>query len=288
MKRKEIGHFVLIISYLSTIQVARFDTFKINKYMKSTIFFDSVMPHIKNNHVTLVASITQEAWVEEPPKPRRRSIIREFALSTSTHGLPGIARSQSKHNCIFWTISFLVFTGVMTFFVTESIQNYFQYPTQTSVSIVVDRSQTFPAVTFCNYSPARYDTLIEPFLEFTNALNITNTNDTTIFTLEQALVFREFIRQRLNAGQSVDDVFFTLDILLMNCTYNGETCTSDDFITFLSSVYGRCFTFNAKTKGDNRTDVRNTNDNGGPGKLQLRLYAQSHLYVPYASEGLFY
>ena len=43
-----------------------------------------------------------------------------------------------------------------------------------------------------------------------------------------------------------------------------------------------------KRKHGNGTALRYTNDNGGTGKLQLRLYAQSHLYVPFVSYGLFH
>jgi hypothetical protein len=241
-----------------------------------------------NNHVATVVPITQDEWKPESSKHRRYSIVREFASNTSTHGLPGIARSQNRHNCIFWTISFLTFTGIMTAFVTESIIAYFKYPTTTSVSIVVERTQTFPAVTFCNYAPARYDRIIGPFLNYTNSNNLTNTNDTSTFTAHQASILHEYLEEQLNAGDSLDQYFFSLDVMLMNCSYNDQICTADDFISFLSSEHGRCYTFNAKTKNSNGTALRYTNDNGGTGKLQLRLYAQSHLYVPFVSDGLFH
>ena len=99
---------------------------------------------------------------------RRRSIIREFALNTSTHGIPRIARGRSKHNRLFWTVSLLIFTGVMLYFITTSIQEYLQYPTQTLVSIKEDWEQTFPAVTICNYSPIRSDSFMAPFAAYTN------------------------------------------------------------------------------------------------------------------------
>lgn len=244
------------------------------------------MQQVTNNRVAPEEPTIREAWKSDSPQPRRQSIFREFALNTSTHGLPGIARSQSKHNCIFWTISFIVFMVVMIFFVTQTIINYFQYPTQTSIAIVIERSQAFPAVTFCNYSPARFDRVIGPFLNYTNSINVTNTNDTTIFTLRQANYLRQFFQEQLNADEPVDQYFFTLETMLMDCIYNGMACTANDFISFLSSVRGRCFTFNAKLKGVNSSAVRRTSDNGGPGKLQLRLYVQSHLYIPYVSDGL--
>ncbi|CAF3879227.1 unnamed protein product, partial [Rotaria sp. Silwood1] len=221
------------------------------------------MTNTADNRVVPLFSIAKEAWELESPKHRRRSIIQEFALNTSTHGLPGIARSQSKHNCIFWTVSFFIFTGVMTYFVTQSIKNYFEYPTQTSVSIFVERSQVFPAVTFCNYSPARYDHLIEPFLNYTNSINATNTNDTTTFTVEQVVLLRDFLQVQSNTGAPISQYLFSLDTMLIECVYNDKNCTTNDFISFLSSTYGQCFTFNAKTKTTNGSDLRYTNDDGG-------------------------
>ena len=239
-----------------------------------------------NNKVAPNDAVHHQAWKPEERKPRRRSIIREFALNTSTHGLPGMARSESKHNCFFWTVSFFIFLGIMTFFITQAIRNYFSYPTQTTLSYVVERPQAFPAVTFCNYMPARYDYLIKDLLNYTNSLGITNTSDTTTFTLTQAATIRDFLRYKLDTNQSITEYFFSIDSMLINCTYNYLQCTSSDFITFLSSHYGSCYTFNAKLKNTSLAGIRYTNDNGGVGQLKLRLYAHSNLYVPYLNEGL--
>jgi hypothetical protein len=106
-----------------------------------------------------------------PRTSRRRSIIREVALNTSTHGIPGITRSQSLLNRLFWTISLLSFSGILLYFITQSIRAYFAYPVQTSVSTIVERVQAFPAVTFCNFSPLRYDRFSEPFFNYTDSIN---------------------------------------------------------------------------------------------------------------------
>jgi hypothetical protein len=238
--------------------------------------------------VTQVIPMVEGVSTSQVSKARRRSIIREFALTTSTHGLPSIARSQSKHNFIFWVISFVIFTGIMIFFITQAIRNYFAYPTQTDVSIVVEQSQTFPAVTFCNYALGRYDRVIEPFLNRTNLFNLTNINDRHVFNDIETNILFQFLTDEANAGASLDAYYFSLDIMLISCFYNGEICTTNDFITFSSSTYGRCFTFNAKTKNINGSAVRHTNDYGGSGTLELRLYAHSNLYVPFVSDGLFH
>ncbi|CAF4932388.1 unnamed protein product [Rotaria sp. Silwood1] len=153
----------------------------------------------------------------EPDRKRHewRSIIQEFALNTSTHGIPGIARSQIS-----------------------------EWP------------QNFPAFTICNVARIRYDQFIIPFLNYTNELNITNTNDTTSFSLLQAKYVNEFFR----------------------------LCSASDFTSFSSSSYGLCYTFNAKLK--NMTDVRKSNEYGGSGKLELSFYVHSHQYVPYTTEDI--
>ena len=241
-----------------------------------------------SNRIERVQTIQTNAWKAEPEqvRPRRRSIIREFALNTSTHALPGIARSQSKHNRIFWIVSFVAFTGIMSYFVVQSIISYFQYPTQTSVSIVAQAKEPFPAVTICNYCPARFDLMIGPFLNYTNAMNWTNTTNTSTFSLLQAQKLRDYLVFKINAGESLTSVFFSLNIMLMECTYNGYACNASDFIPFISSTYGICYTFNARRKDTQNYTIRNTNDYGGKGRLFLRLYTHNHLYVPYITEGI--
>jgi len=238
------------------------------------------------SHIATVFPVNAEALKREPRFHRRRSIIREFAINTSTNGIPSIAKSESIHNRIFWTLSFLIFTGIMMYFLVENIIAYFGYPTQTAVSFVVARSQPFPAVSICNYSPFRYDVFIEPFLNYTNSLNVTDTNDTSTITAIQSAYIDDFIQILINSGQPPAKYCFPLESMLLNCLYNGATCQATDFISFFSSDYGLCYTFNAQLKS-NQSNIRQTTDNGGSGKLELSLYAQSQDYVPYAAAGTF-
>ena len=245
------------------------------------------MTNAVHRYIDKIMPVNQEGCKTNSSKPSLRPIIKDFALNTSVHGLSDIARSQSKHNCILWTILFLTFAGVMTYFVTESIKIYFEYPTQTSVSIVDERSQVFPAVTFCNYAPFRFDRLMEQISNYTNFFNMTNMSDTTTFNLQQFLYLSELLIQQTNAGTVVNENYFSLEMMLMSCLYNDEMCTADDFISFLSSAHGLCHTFNAQMKAVNNTEVRRIDDYGRSGKLALQLYAHSHLYIPDFSEGLF-
>ncbi len=256
---------------------------------KSIVFnyINQAMSNTTVKHIATVFPVNAEALKPDPTAHRRRSIIREFSLNTSTHGIPGLARSRSVHNRVFWIVSLLIFTGIMLFFVIESIVAYFSYPTQTLVSTIVEWPQAFPAVTICNYSPIRYDRLIGSYLNYTNAMNITNTNDTTTLSSAQAHHIREFLQYKFNRNESLREYFFPLSAMLIKCAYNGEDCSVANFTSFVSLMYGLCYTFNAKLKNTSDGGVRFSSDHGGSGNLQLRLYAHSHQYVPFMSPGTY-
>ncbi|CAF3313256.1 unnamed protein product [Rotaria sp. Silwood2] len=162
---------------------------------------------------TLVNRITMNN--ESKPivrRHRRRSIIHEFCLNTSTYALPGIARSETLRNRLFWSISFLLFTGIRIYFVIQSIIRYFDYPTTIDVSYDNDSQQYFPAFTFCNIAIFRFDRFIEPFLNYTNFLNLTDTNDTTTISPYQANLVESFMLHKINKDVSLEDYFFSIII----------------------------------------------------------------------------
>ena len=152
---------------------------------------------------------------------------------------------------------------------------------------MLDESAAFPAVTICNYSPLRFDLILGPFLDYAKAQNMSNITNTTKFTSAKVDSIVDFLINRLNANLSVRDYSFLLTSMLLKCDYNGIPCNASDFRSFLSSAYGLCYTFNAKVQGPKASQIRSITTNGGTGKLQLTLYAHSHLYVPYFAEGEF-
>lgn len=232
-----------------------------------------------------VCPIPDESLKSQSKLPTSREIIQEFALNTSAHGIPGIARSQSIHNRIFWTVTFTIFAGMTVFCVTQSIIAYFRYPTQTSITYTEQWPQAFPAVTICNYSPYRYDQFIGPFLNYINSSNLTNTTDTSTFSAEQASYIPRYLRYKLNRNESLNEFYYPLNSMLIKCAYNDINCSAADFIQFISSVYGLCYTFNAQADHINNGKVHYNNANGGTGRLVLDLYVHSHQYVPFVSDG---
>ena len=243
------------------------------------------MPDETIQHIATVFPITPESLKPHPKFQRRISIVKEFSLNTSTHGIPSIARSTSIPNRIFWIISSVVFAGIMAFFVIQAIRAYFDYPSQTSVSVIVEWPQAFPALTICNYGMLRSDRFIGPYFDYLKMLNLTNTTDPNNLTYEQSSYIRDFLIYKLNRNETLYDYFYSLDIMLMYCDYNGIPCSSANFTQFITASFGSCYTFNARMKNVANGGIRYNADNGGNGLLQLRLYTHQHLYVPYVALG---
>ena len=223
--------------------------------------------------------------MEEKKGPRRRSIVREFCLNTSTHGLPGIARSETIHNRVFWSVSTAAFFGVAMYFVAQAIQAYFEYPSQTTVEMKFEWPVKFPAFSFCNGCSVRFDRTIEPFLEYAHERNLTVANTTESFTLEDAQHGREFMNALINRNQNLSQFFFPLSDTLIHCSFNSVPCNASDFTKFISANYGLCHTFNARLKNLPDGGIRDSNKDGEVGVLKMGLYLHSHQCIPYSTDG---
>lgn len=179
----------------------------------------------------------------------------------------------------------MIYTSIMLYFIIQSIQQYFQYSTQTSVLMDYEWPQNFPAVTICNYSPLRYDLFIDPFLAYIRAEHPTRVNPSDRFSAAHADLIQDFFQYKLNRGESLLDYFYSLESMLISCIYNGLNCSEKDFIGFISPYFGLCYTLNAQTDQIRNGTLYNNTDNGGTGSLELRFYVHSHQYVPYVSDG---
>lgn len=217
-------------------------------------------------------------------RARRRSIVRDFFTNTSAHALPGIVRSQSTHNRIFWSISFIVFAGIMIYFLTKAILDYSEYPTKMDISLAEEWPQHFPAVSICNAQSSRLDYVIDPFLNYTRGLNLNVSNDTKTWS-SLSVHIRNFFAHKINHNESVISFFYTLPSILYSCSYNSVPCSPSDFISFTSSQYGICYTFNPKLKNSINNSILYVHKNGGDGVLDLSLYVHTHQQVPYIREG---
>ncbi|CAF3823936.1 unnamed protein product [Adineta steineri] len=189
----------------------------------------------------IVGSANPKHFVEQ----RRRSIVLDYLLTASTHGLRSVGRAYSKYNRNFWVFTFTVASGIMLYFVISAILQYFAYPTQTKVEIRLDRHMAFPAVTICSGNAYRYDTINASLVSYFYRLMSPNTtfNQTILNSLLIPLLTDLFSR---NQTKELVSIGFQLSDFLLECTYNGINC-SNVFTPSISPTMGNCFTFNWKS-----------------------------------------
>ena len=113
------------------------------------------------------------------------SIVIDYLIEVSTHGLRSVGRAYCTWNRLFWVLVFMIASGFMFYFVVSAVLQYFAYPTDTKVEITFDLVMAFPAVTICSGNPNRYDKTNASLVNYFYRLYSTNTalNQTTLNSL---------------------------------------------------------------------------------------------------------
>lgn len=190
-------------------------------------------------------SIVGSTRPKEFTHQRCRSIIVDYLIAASTHGLRSVGRAYSTGNRLFWVLIFIVASGFMCFFAISAVLQYFAYPTQTKVEITLDLAMAFPAVTICSGNANRYDKMNTSLVNFFHRLYSINAtfNQSVLDSLALPLYADLFNR---NQTQEWREIGFQPSDMLLACSYNGIDC-SNTFTPLVSSVLGNCCTFNWKT-----------------------------------------
>jgi hypothetical protein len=170
---------------------------------------------------------------------RRRSIVVDYLLAASTHGLRTLGRANSTKNRIFWIVVFMTACGLMLYFVISNILQYLAYPTTTSIEITAQRDMNFPAVTVCSANPYRVDRMNEYLLAYAKLIG-SNLTGEALENLATNMIVDLFNR---NETTELYNIGFALSDMLLDCTYNNINCSSN-FTYSISSVLGNCYTFN--------------------------------------------
>jgi hypothetical protein len=72
----------------------------------------------------------------------------EIGLSSTSHGIPNIIKTDRKCLKIMWLILFLLSSSVGIYLVIQSFINYFNYEVVTSIKVFKEIPTEFPAITF--------------------------------------------------------------------------------------------------------------------------------------------
>ena len=120
--------------------------------------------------------------------------------------------------------------------------NFFDYPFNTSIRREYVGEMQFPAVSFCNL------------------------NDMRLSVLDGTMVDKAILDHRYTANVTSAEyrnvtrsATHRLDEMLVECIFDGQPCSANNFTEFDWMQGDRCFTFNSGAKGKNQHLLKYSN-----------------------------
>lgn len=204
------------------------------------------------------------------------TIFREYIENTTTHGVVRVFRNKSIVRRLFWLLIVLGASAGCLYNCINRIRFLASSPTSTTISVDREQPLDFPAVTFCNLNIFTVDGLSRSGVDPLLAAGVLNAEIEDLFeggicTRYEAempdlgnVIFEDLIR---NAGHQRSS-------FIMNCTFMGEFCREDDFVS-IPTPLGECYTFNSGS----RKEVLQVNKTGIRHGLSVSLNVEQEQYI---------
>lgn len=191
-----------------------------------------------------------------------------WASNSTFHGLPNIARSKNYVITIIWTLCLIISSCYCLYEIISVIKIYLNYPVIVDVQLVHESPTYFPAITICNlnqFNNKRSKNFIDQII---NSYNLTNKNLNSIkYTQELNELLKREIKH-LNLNESTLKLLgYTIDEMLISCSFNHLKCDVNDFEWFYDYNLGNCYIYNNKP-----SLLKSINKGGINHGLQLEFY----------------
>ena len=213
---------------------------------------------------------------EETIQPSWRRRAKKFFDDSTFNGALYIFTSKSWLKRIFWLLIIVIAIGGFWAVTIADIIRLVREPIATSITLTREDELNFPAVTICSLSLLNTTTL-----ESGGATVVSDLIQLFDFADTDLPECRRIANQiARNTGENVSWGELTnlanndLRVLLRNCTYEGEKCGVEDFQP-ISTIAGRCYTFNRPTVNNSGRKARGTGVRRG---LQLQLSPEDQLF----------
>ena len=224
---------------------------------------------------------------------------KEIGLSSTSHGIPNILRSDKIFFKIFWTFFLIVCSSYCFYSIIKSIQSYYEFEVVTKIEVIDEIPTQFPAVTICNlnflatdYAKENFKTFLKSFPDEDSFSSIFEAYEEVIFEEENGnytisshltssynynLYYQDsFIRKTMfqfnSMGKNITDdnrknYSFPLEEFLISCTFQALNCLPFKFDWYYDSSFGNCFTFNSGSE-----EIKTSKIAGFAYGLKLELY----------------
>ncbi|NXK76745.1 ASIC5 protein, partial [Amazona guildingii] len=176
----------------------------------------------------------------------RRNYHREFASSTSFHGVHNIVQTQSKTRKVLWLFVVISCFAIVIWQICSRFIYYFTWPTTTTVVVQYVENVQFPAVTFCNLNRFQAHAVSNLKIIFF----IWNIVSGVLHNFSMENKYSRELNDFLLGNQNFSikeftkkNGFYLNSSTLLECNFFGKPCYPQDF-EHVFTEYGNCFTFN--------------------------------------------
>ncbi|CAF0924898.1 unnamed protein product [Brachionus calyciflorus] len=209
------------------------------------------------------------------------AVIEESLLSSTSHGIPNIIRSDKLAIRLMWIFFAVVSTGLCSYMIVQSIMNYFSFETTSKIQIHTEKSSIFPAITICNsnYFTSEYSAQFIKNFTFDIQSDSNYFNYDQYYKLFQIVTSREeLISQSYKFGDSFEKLILNCQILTVDCK------NKEYWNYYYHQLYGNCYQIN--TKKENLIKVSRTGWNNAL-KIILNISMADGLEGVYPTTGAY-
>lgn len=224
--------------------------------------------------------------------------LKTFAQETTLHGARFLV-TQNLFRRLLWAMAILACFGYCSYQVYTCVGAFNRRPFNTKITthISTDSSElVFPAVTLCNLNAINTR-------RFRHLLSLGTSNrsiierklkDMSLFTRRSKEILSKGFKERNpglfrrpNTSDKTDEyrdfISHQMEEMILpsssqfeSCSINGIHCDANNFTSYLSSTFGKCFTFNADEGGKFLLRATLAGQNSGL-KLRLNIERDSNL-----------
>ena len=225
-------------------------------------------------------------FLPEPKKHKIKKILIDIVLSSTSHGLPNIFKSNRLLLKIMWTFFLLVSLSYCSFSIIKSINSYYSWEYVTNIDIIQEVPTEFPAISICNLNIYVTDyaksLLNQILLQVANISRRNTINESYLNSLRTKYLFH-FISMSDNfTDENRRNFSLPLKDFLIDCNFGISKCSADEFDWYYSMHHGNCYTFNngRNFKGQIQP-IRNSSQAGSFNGLRLELFLGNQTDVPH-------
>ena len=182
------------------------------------------------------------------------NLSQEILYNSLAQAILKLFRTSHRILKLFWFTCVLVSLGCASYTVIQSIMDYFSFDVVTKSRTVFERPTLFPKVTICMLSPFTtkyaYDFLKDNIDSPYNFLRNESLLDNTNFSQKYHIIYKfttialSLLNDKNISGNlQRDKLSHSLSDTLINCYFNWNSCSSNNFTVHFESLYGNCFTF---------------------------------------------